>query len=274
MDDFLFRGRLADVDPDVAALVDLETIRQTRRLIMIPSESSVPVSVREAVGSVFHNIYAEGYPTDESRSLTQAEILALDIRLAEYRRYSDARYYKGTEFADAIESLARRRAAELFATETIPADQLWVNVQPLSGAPANNAVYSALLQPGDTIMGLNLLHGGHLTHGSPVNRSGLVYNVASYNVDEETDHLNYDTIRQQALDTRPKVIVAGFTSYPYAPDWAKFRDIADEVGAYLLADISHVSGLGRRASSRLPWGMLTSSALPRTKRWPGRAARC
>jgi len=243
MDDFLFRGRLADVDPDVAALVDLETIRQTRRLIMIPSESSVPVSVREAVGSVFHNIYAEGYPTDESRSLTQAEILALDIRLAEYRRYSDARYYKGTEFADAIESLARRRAAELFATETIPADQLWVNVQPLSGAPANNAVYSALLQPGDTIMGLNLLHGGHLTHGSPVNRSGLVYNVASYNVDEETDHLNYDTIRQQALDTRPKVIVAGFTSYPYAPDWAKFRAIADEVGAYLLADISHVSGL-------------------------------
>jgi len=243
MDDFLFRGGLADVDPDVAALVDLETIRQTRRLIMIPSESSVPVSVREAVGSVFHNIYAEGYPVEDSRSLTQAEILDLDIRLAEYRRYSDARYYKGTEFADAIESLARRRAAELFATADIPADRLWVNVQPLSGAPANNAVYSALIEPGDTIMGLNLLHGGHLTHGSPVNRSGLVYNVASYSVDEETDHLNYDAIRQQALEARPKIIVAGFTSYPYAPDWARFRAIADEVGAYLLADISHVSGL-------------------------------
>ena len=243
MEDFLFRGSLADLDPDVAALVDLETLRQARRLIMIPSESSVPASVREAVGSVFHNIYAEGYPTEESRSLTEAEILDLDIRLAEYRRYSDARYYKGTEFADVIESLARRRAAELFATEAVTADQLWVNVQPLSGAPANNAVYSALLQPGDTIMGLDLLHGGHLTHGSPVNRSGLVYNVASYSIDEETDHLNYDAIRQQALDVRPKIIVAGYTSYPFAPDWAKFRAIADEVGAYLLADISHVSGL-------------------------------
>ena len=243
MDDFLFRGDLSDFDPDVAALVDLEAIRQAKRLILIPSESSVPVAVRQAVGSVFHNIYAEGYPDDAWRVFTQSEILDLDIRLAEYRRYSDPRYYKGTEFADIVESLARRRAAELFATESVPAERLWVNVQPLSGAPANNAVYSALIRPGDTIMGLDLLHGGHLSHGSPVNRSGIVYNVASYAVDPDTELLNYETIRQQALAARPKVIVAGFTSYPYAPDWAAFRAIADEVGAYLLADVSHVSGL-------------------------------
>ena len=243
MDDFLFRGSLADLDPDVAALVDLEAIRQAKRLILIPSESSVPVPVREALGSVFHNLYAEGYPTEDGRAFDQTQILDLDIRLAEYRRYSDARYYKGTEFADVIESLARRRAAELFATDQFSAADLWVNVQPLSGAPANNAVYSALIQPGDTIMGLDLLHGGHLTHGSPVNRSGLLYNVVSYSVDPDTELLNYDTIRAQALESRPKIIVAGFTSYPYAPDWAKFRAIADEGGAYLLADVSHVSGL-------------------------------
>ncbi|MBN1679783.1 MAG: serine hydroxymethyltransferase, partial [Anaerolineae bacterium] len=243
MEDFLFRGSLADLDPDVAALVDLEAIRQAKRLILIPSESSVPASVREAVGSVFHNIYAEGYPAADWRDFDQSDILDLDIRLADYRRYSDARYYKGTEFADIIESLARRRAAELFATDSVSPDDLWVNVQPLSGAPANSAIYSALLEPGDTFMGLNLLHGGHLTHGSPVNRSGLVYNVVSYSVDEKTDRLNYDTIRDQALEHRPKLIIAGFTSYPYAPDWAAFRAIADEVGAYLVADVSHVSGL-------------------------------
>lgn len=243
MDDFLFRGSLDSLDPDVAALVDLEAIRQAKRLILIPSESSVPVAVRQAVGSVFHNIYAEGYPTGGWRAFDQGEILDLDIRLAEYRRYSDARYYKGTEFADIIESLARRRAAELFATEKVSPGTLWVNVQPLSGAPANNAVYSALLEPGDTIMGMDLLHGGHLTHGSPVNRSGLLYHIVSYGVEADTELLDYDRIRAQALQARPKIIVAGFTSYPYMPDWAAFRAIADEAGAYLLADISHISGL-------------------------------
>ena len=254
MDDFLFRGDLVDLDPDVAALVDLEALRQAKKLILIPSEATVPAAVRQAVGSVFGNIYAEGYPSPDWRALDEAGILDLDIRLAEYRRYSDARYYKGTEFADVIESLARRRAAELFATEQFPAEQLWVNVQPLSGAPANNAVYSALIQPGDTIMGLNLLHGGHLTHGSPVNRSGLVYNVVSYDVDPETEYLNYDTIREQARAARPKIIVAGFTSYPWPPDWEQFRDIAREVGAYLLADISHVSGLAAAGAFPSPVG--------------------
>ena len=243
MDDFLFRGDLADLDPDVAALVDMEAIRQARKLILIPSESSIPASVRQAVGSAFHNIYAEGYPAQSWRRFDEGQILDIDIRLAEYRRYSDARYYKGTEFADIVESLARRRAAELFATGGVDPADLWVNVQPLSGAPANNAVYSALLEPGDTLMGLDLNHGGHLTHGSPVNRSGIFYNVVSYGVDLETEHLDYDAIRAQALEHRPKIIVAGYTSYPYAPDWARFRAIADEVGAYLLADISHVSGL-------------------------------
>lgn len=243
MDDFLFRGDLADLDPDVAAIVDLETIRQAKRLILIPSESSVPVAVRQAVGSVFHNIYAEGYPSDDWRTFQQSDILDIDLRLAEYRRYSDARYYKGTEFANIIESLARRRAAELFAAGKVSADDLYVNVQPLSGAPANSAVYSALLQPGDTLMGLNLLHGGHLTHGSPVSRSGMLFNVVSYSVDPDTDLLNYDTIRALALEHKPKIIVAGFTSYPYSPDWQAFADIARESGALLLADISHVSGL-------------------------------
>jgi glycine hydroxymethyltransferase len=243
MDDFMFRGDLADLDPDVAALVDLEAIRQAKRLILIPSESSVPVAVRQAVGSVFHNIYAEGYPDDQWRAFDQQKILDLDLRLAEYRRYSDPRYYKGTEFADIIESLARRRAAEVFATETVSPDDIWVNVQPLSGSPANSAVYSALMQPGDTLMGMDLRHGGHLTHGSPASRSGIIYRAASYAVDPDTERLNYDTIRALALEHRPKVIVAGFTSYPFAPDWHKFREIADEVGAYLLADVSHVSGL-------------------------------
>ncbi len=243
MDDFLFRGSLADLDPDVAALVDLEALRQVRRLILIPSESSVPVAVREAVGSVFHNLYAEGYPSDDWRTLSQEELLAIDMRLAEYRRSSDPRYYKGTEFADIVESLARRRAAELFATPEVGPEALWVNVQPLSGSPANSAVYSALMEPGDTLMGMDLLHGGHLTHGSPANRSGRLYKVVSYGVDPQTELLDYDRIRDLARQHRPKVIVAGFTSYPYAPDWAAFRAIADEVGAYLLADVSHVSGL-------------------------------
>jgi len=243
MDDFLFRGSLADLDPDVAAIVDLEAIRQAKRLILIPSESSVPAAVREAVGSVFHNLYAEGYPHEEWRRFDQYEILDADLRLAEYRRDSDPRYYKGTEFADIVESLARRRAAELFATDAISATDLWVNVQPLSGAPANSAVYGALLEPGDTLMGLDLMHGGHLTHGSPVNRSGRIYNAVNYGVNLETELLDYDQIRDLALKAKPKIIVAGFTSYPYAPDWAAFRAIADEVGAYLLADVSHVSGL-------------------------------
>jgi glycine hydroxymethyltransferase len=232
--DFLFRGELAELDPDVAELIRHETARQARYLILIPSESSVPEAVREALSSAFHNIYAEGYPLDETRTMSQAEILNYNERLPEYRRYADKRYYKGTEYADIVEALARRRAAELFATPKYSADQLFVNVQPLSGAPANNAVYSALLNIGDTVMGLDLLHGGHLTHGSPVNRSGRNYKIVSYGVNPETELLDYDQIMALAKEHQPKMIIAGYTSYPYAPDWQKFR---------VMADIAHVAGL-------------------------------
>ncbi len=242
-DDFLFRGDLAEIDPEVAELIRHETARQERYLIMIPSESSVPQAVREALGSAFHNIYAEGYPLDETRTMTQAEILNYNARLPEYRRFADKRYYKGTEYADVVEALARRRAAELFCPPHLKPEQLFVNVQALSGGPANNAIFSALLNIGDTFMGLDLLHGGHLTHGSPVNRSGKYYKAVSYGVDPHTELLDYDAIRKLALEHRPKLIIAGYTSYPYTPDWAAFRSIADEVGAYLMADVSHVSGL-------------------------------
>jgi glycine hydroxymethyltransferase len=243
LEDYLVRGKLADLDPDVAELINLEAERQTRRLILIPSESSIPWAVREALTSPFHNIYAEGYPPEETRTMSQSDILDVDLRLAEYRRYSDPRYYKGTEFADLIEALARRRCAELFATDKFKADNLFVNVQPLSGAPANSAVYTALIQPGDTIMGMNLLHGGHLTHGSPAARSGKQYNAIFYGVDPKTELLDYDQARALALEHKPKIIVAGYSSYPMAPDWALFRKIADECGALLMADIAHVAGL-------------------------------
>ncbi len=241
--DYLFRGELAELDSDVAELVRHETARQARYLILIPSESTVPAAVREALTSPFHNIYAEGYPLDETRTLSQAEILDYNARLPEYRRYADQRYYKGTEYGDVVEALARRRAAELFATERYEPGQLFVNVQPLSGAPANNAIYSALLAVGDTVMGMDLLHGGHLTHGSPVNRSGKNYKIVSYGVNPDTELLDYDQILMLAREHSPKMIIAGYTSYPYTPDWAKFRQIADEVGAYLMADIAHVAGL-------------------------------
>ncbi|MBC7810117.1 MAG: serine hydroxymethyltransferase, partial [Burkholderiales bacterium] len=217
--------------------------RQARYLILIASESTVPAAVREALSSPFHNLYAEGYPLDETRTMSQTEILDYNARLPEYRRIGDKRYYKGTEYADIVEALARRRAAELFAANGLSVDDLWVNVQPLSGAPANSAIYTALLNVGDTVMGMDLLHGGHLTHGSPVNRSGLFYNIVSYGINPETERLDYDQIMTLAQEHRPKMIIAGYTSYPYAPDWHKFREIADSVGAYLMADIAHVAGL-------------------------------
>jgi glycine hydroxymethyltransferase len=243
LDDFLFRGSLADIDPDVAALIDLEAVRQARRLIMIPSESTIPQAIRDVVGSVFHNIYAEGYPPSHWRWMSEAELLDIDARLAELRRLGGSRYYQGTELADIVESLARRRVAERFANESVSVNDLYVNVQPLSGAPANSAVYTALIEPGDTILGMELIVGGHLTHGSPVSRSGMHFNAVGYSVDPETERLNYDNIRELAIEHKPKIIIGGYTSYPWAPDWEALRNIADEVGAYLLADVSHVAGL-------------------------------
>jgi glycine hydroxymethyltransferase len=242
MSDYLFRGNLAKLDRDVYDLTQLEAERQARKLILIPSESTAPLAVNEAVGSAFQNIYAEGYPNEETRWMSEQELLDYPRRLADYRRNADPRYYKGVEYADVAESLARRRAAEAFAANGFSADQIYVNVQALSGAPANNAVYQALLNLGDTVMGLSLLHGGHLSHGSSVNRSGKYYKAVHYTVDEN-EKLDYAKIRAQAIETRPRLIIAGYSSYSWIPDWNEFRLIADEVGAYFLADISHIGGL-------------------------------
>ncbi len=241
--DFLFRGGVDELDADVAELIRHETARQQEKLILIPSESTVPDAVRSALSSSFHNIYAEGYPLENTRKMTQAEILDYAQRLPEFRRNADQRYYKGTEYANILESLARRRAAELFAGNGFNADQLYVNVQPLSGAPANNAVYTALLDVGDTVMGMDLIMGGHLTHGSPVNRSGRYYNIVSYAINPETEKLDYAWMLQLAQQHKPRLIIGGFSSYPFAPDWEEYRKIADAVDAYLLADVAHVAGL-------------------------------
>jgi glycine hydroxymethyltransferase len=243
MDDYLFRGNLAALDPAIYELTQLEAERQYRKLILIPSESQAPMAVREALSSAFQNIYAEGYPREETRMMSENEIMDFPARLVNFRRYADKRYYKGVEYADTIEELARRRCAEIFANDLVPADDIYVNVQALSGAPANNAVYHALVEPGATIMGMDLLHGGHLTHGSPVNRSGQYYNAVHYPVDLQTEQINYDQVEELALKHKPRFIIAGYSSYPWAADWVRFRKIADEVGAYLFADIAHIAGM-------------------------------
>lgn len=242
MNDYLFRGSLESLDPDVHELTQIEAERQNRRLILIPSESTAPIAVREALSSAFTNIYAEGYPHKSSRDMTEGEILDYGARLAHYRRYSDPRFYKGVEYADTVEALARRRCAVLFAANGLDPNDLYVNVQPLSGAPANNAVYHALIDPGDTIMGLDLMQGGHLTHGSAANRSGKLYHPASYSVDSQTEKIDYDAVAALAQEHSPKIIIAGYSSYSWAPDWHKFREIADSVDAILLADIAHIAG--------------------------------
>ncbi|MEN8171271.1 MAG: glycine cleavage system aminomethyltransferase GcvT [Chloroflexota bacterium] len=243
MADFLFRGKLTDLDPKLAELTEIEAERQYRKLILIPSESTSPLAVREALSTAFHNVYAEGYPSEYTRFLNEDEILDYDNRLAEDRRYSDPRYYKGVEYANVVEALARRRCAETFAANDVNADEIYVNVQALSGGPANNAVYHALVKPGDTVMGMDLLFGGHLSHGSPVNRSGKYYNIVSYSINADTEKIDYDDVEALALEHKPRMIIAGVSSYPWQINWARFREIADKVDAYLLTDIAHVAGL-------------------------------
>jgi glycine hydroxymethyltransferase len=201
---------LAQTDPEIAKILDLELNRQRSHLELIASENFTSPAVLAAQGSVLTNKYAEGLP--------------------------GKRYYGGCEFVDLAEQLAIDRAKQLFGAEA-------ANVQPHSGAQANFAVFLTLLQPGDTIMGMDLSHGGHLTHGSPVNVSGKWFKVVQYGVNQATEQLDFDQIRDIALKERPKLIICGYSAYPRTIDFVKFRAIADEIGAYLLADIAHIAGL-------------------------------
>ena len=203
-------NRLELVDPDIAKVIRDETVRQARNLELIASENFVSEAVLEAVGSVMTNKYAEGYP--------------------------GKRYYGGCEFVDVAEDLAISRAKELFGAEH-------VNVQPHSGSQANMAVYFTLLKPGDTVLGPNLAHGGHLTAGSPMNFSGRLYKIVPYGVTKETERIDMDQVRDLAKQHRPKLIIAGGSAFPRAIDFKPFRDIADEAGAALMADIAHPAGL-------------------------------
>ncbi len=201
---------LATTDPEIAAGIDKELQRQRDRLELIASENFTSAAVLAAQGSVLTNKYAEGLP--------------------------GKRYYGGCEVIDEIERLAIDRAKQLF-------NAAWANVQPHSGAQANFAAFLALLEPGDTIMGMDLSHGGHLTHGSPVNVSGKWFQVQHYGVSQETEQIDFDLVRDLAKQHRPKLIICGYSAYPRIIDFAQFRQIADEVGAYLLADIAHIAGL-------------------------------
>ncbi|HEX9117067.1 MAG TPA: serine hydroxymethyltransferase, partial [Anaerolineae bacterium] len=224
-------------------MIGFEEERQARKLIMIPSEAIAPKAVRQALGSVFNNVYAEGYPPLRMTRDDESTLLDVPHQLAYYRRYADRRFYKGVDYVHFVETLAQRRAATCFANERVDASNIYVNVQPLSGAAANLAVYDTVVQAGDMVMGMDLYQGGHLTHGSEFNFSGKRYHVVSYGVSKATGRLDYDEIRDLARQHRPKMIIAGFTSYTWAPDWAAFADIAHEVGAKLLADISHPAGM-------------------------------
>jgi glycine hydroxymethyltransferase len=205
-----FTKPLAEVDPDIAEVLRNEAIRQETTLEMIASENFVPQAILDTGGSVLTNKYAEGYP--------------------------GKRYYGGCEFVDVAEQLAIDRAKEVFGADH-------VNVQPHSGAQANSAVYMALLEPGDRILGMKLDHGGHLTHGMKINFSGLYFDIVSYGVREEDSRLDMDELQQIAEDSRPKLILAGWSAYPRQLDFQRFREIADSVGALLMADMAHFAGL-------------------------------
>ena len=243
MSDSTHLAKVVGTDPQTAALIAAEERRQREKIILIPSESLTPPAVREALGSVFTSVYAEGYPRSAMRKTSPEKLAELDLQLASHRRYADWRFYKGTEMADLIESLAGRRAAECFATSDYPAEKIYANVQPLSGAAANLAVYEAFVNPGDTVMGMDLTEGGHLTHGSQFNITGKRYNIVSYAADRKTGKLDYDKIMKLAKEHRPRMIIGGFTSYPWQADWAAFREIADAVGAVLFADVAHTAGM-------------------------------
>jgi len=228
---------LDEVDPEVAAAIGNETERQHAGLELIASENFVSEAVLEAMGSVFTNKYAEGYP--------------------------GKRYYGGCEFADVVENLARERAKKLFGAEH-------ANVQPHSGSQANMAAYAAVLQPGDTILGLNLAHGGHLTHGHHLNFSGKTYRVVPYGVTKETETIDYDDLEKLAEKERPKLIIGGGSAYPRIIDFRRMRQIADKVGALYLVDMAHFAGLvaGGVHPSPVPHAQIVTSTTHKTLRGP------
>ena len=228
---------LPQADPEIAQALQLEAERQLRNIVLIASENFVSQAVSEAQGSHLTNKYAEGYPGH--------------------------RYYGGCEYVDMAEQLAIDRLKSLFGAEH-------ANVQPHSGSQANMAAYFSLLEPGDTILGMRLDQGGHLTHGSPVNFSGKLYNVASYGVDRETEYIDYDEVNRLAKEYRPKVIVAGATAYPRIIQFDRFRQIADEVDALLMVDMAHISGLIAAGAhpSCLPYAQVVTSTTHKTLRGP------
>src|ERR1700751_1036637 len=228
---------LAETDPQIAAAIDNETRRQHEGLELIASENFVSVAVLEAAGSVFTNKYAEGYP--------------------------GKLYYGGCEFTDVVEELARTRAKQLFKAE-------YANVQPHAGSQANMAAYAAVLQPGDTILGLNLAHGGHLTHGHHLNFSGKTYKIIPYGVTKETETIDYDELERLAEKEHPKMIIGGGSAYPRIIDFARMRQIADKVGAIYLVDMAHFAGLvaGGAHPSPVPHAQIVTSTTHKTLRGP------
>jgi glycine hydroxymethyltransferase len=228
---------LSETDPQIAAAIDNETRRQHEGLELIASENFVSEAVLEAAGSVFTNKYAEGYP--------------------------GKRYYGGCEFTDVVEELARTRAKQLFNAE-------YANVQPHAGSQANMAAYASVLQPGDTILGLNLAHGGHLTHGHHLNFSGKTYKIVPYGVTKETETIDYDELERLAEKERPKMIIGGGSAYPRIIDFARMRQIADKVGAIYLVDMAHFAGLvaGGVHPSPVPHAQIVTSTTHKTLRGP------
>ncbi|MGA9354833.1 MAG: serine hydroxymethyltransferase [Terriglobales bacterium] len=228
---------LIEVDPEIANAIDNEVRRQHEGLELIASENFVSEAVLEAAGSVFTNKYAEGYP--------------------------GKRYYGGCEFADVVENLARERVKKLFGAE-------YANVQPHSGSQANQAAYASVIQPGDTILGLNLAHGGHLTHGHHLNFSGKTYKIVPYGVTKETETIDYDEVERLAEQERPKLIIGGGSAYPRIIDFARMRQIADKVGALFLVDMAHFAGLvaGGAHPSPVPHAQIVTSTTHKTLRGP------
>jgi len=228
---------LAEVDPEIATAIQHETERQNSHLELIASENFTSQAILEATGSVFTNKYAEGYP--------------------------GKRYYGGCEFTDIVEDLARERAKKLFHAE-------YANVQPHSGSQANEAAYASVLQPGDTILGLNLAHGGHLTHGHPLNFSGKTYRVVPYGVSRDTERIDYDELAKLAEEHKPKMIIAGGSAYPRTLDFPRFRQIADSVGALFVVDMAHFSGLVAAGLHPNPneWADIVTSTTHKTLRGP------